>query len=111
MSDAMSEHCQNCGESVEHEFEHHTREEGWNCSSLVSTPCSACAEWREKWLSTRRYLRAANRGAETNALALQICTHRSFKAFEKIQTLQMENRQLRKELDVLKQNSRNQPPR
>ena len=70
-----------------------------------SDPCSACAEWREKWLSTRRYLRAANRGAETNALALQICTHRSFKAFEKIQTLQMENRQLRKELDVLKQDA------
>ena len=67
--------------------------------------CPLCAEWREKWLSTRRYLRAANRGAETNAIALQLCTHRSHKAYEKIQTLQMENRQLRKELDVMKQNA------
>jgi hypothetical protein len=23
--------CQNCGESVEHDFEHHTREEGYSC--------------------------------------------------------------------------------
>jgi mannose-6-phosphate isomerase class I len=70
-----------------------------------SAPCSACEEWREKWLSTRRYLRDANRGAETNAVALQLCGYRARKAYEKIQTLQMENRQLRKELDALKQNA------
>lgn len=32
--------------------------------------------WREKWLKTRQYLREANRGAERNALVIQLTSAR-----------------------------------
>lgn len=67
--------------------------------------CSACSAWREKWLSTRRYLRAANRGAETNALALKLGAFQIHKLADELQELrinlqllQAENRELKRAL-------------
>jgi replicative DNA helicase len=75
------------------------------CKASPSLPCSACSAWREKWLSTRRYLRAANRGAETNALALQLSAVRLHKLADQLQDLrinrqllQAENRELKRAL-------------
>lgn len=39
---------------------------------------------RQKWLEARRYLRAANKGAERNAVALALAQHRYFSLVETI---------------------------
>ncbi len=47
-------------------------------------PCSACI-WRAKYLEARRYLRAANKGAERNAMVAELATARGSKLFREIE--------------------------
>lgn len=43
----------------------------WPSAPVPPEPMSCDAvHWRQKWLACRKYLRAANRGAQTNALVI-----------------------------------------
>ena len=46
-------------------------------------------EMRERWLEARRYLRAANKGAERNAIALSLATERNIRYRKLNEELQM----------------------
>ena len=54
---------------------------GGDCGAM---PCSACI-WKAKYLEARRYLRAANKGAERNAMVAELATARGSKLFREIE--------------------------
>jgi len=71
-------------------------------SRPAAPDCSACEAWRERWISTRRYLRAANKGAERNAMALELSGRRLQQTCEHLQKSCIRNQELHDEIRKLK---------
>lgn len=46
---------------------------------LLDAAKASAMEYRNKWLEARKYLRAANKGAERNAIALSLATERNIR--------------------------------
>ena len=86
--DALNSPFANTTDQEELEMAHDVNE---NLGYQIELLTDEVAYYKAKWHEARRYLRAANRGAERNHMVAQLATERSIRLYERIKQLEQTN--------------------